>query len=196
MNKDIKNPFGLGSERNEAEIEAILKEAWDNAPEKVKEDVRKRLSAQKNQDSTLDFFNTLKENQCNELCQSGKCNADCCGCVNILESHFKLLKKLIPDNKKYYPIKIKDEGFTYIKPITENCKCVFLTDSNSCAIYNSHLRPSVCKRYGEDSKEPLFACIHINKEMEAEITEFCQTYLQRQASSGNLMASHILKSLD
>lgn len=141
-----------------------------------------------------EYFNTLKENQCHELCTSGKCKADCCGCVSFLEAHFRILKKLIPDNKEYFPVKTKENGFTYIKPVTPNFKCVFLTDSHTCAIFGSHLRPAYCKRFGEDPSEPLYACVHINEECRKEIEEFAQVYLQGLANQGNPVAKSMLKS--
>ena len=201
MNENTGIALGRGHGKSSGQLEAALKEFWNNASE----DVKNRLLEQQNQKVSVssrgahsgeffitNFFNTLKENQCNEFCQSGKCKADCCGCVNILEAHFKLLKKFIPDNKEYFPVKLKENGFTYIKPMTKNFKCVFLTDSNSCAIYGSHLRPSYCKRFGEDAKEPLYACIHINEEMKSEIEEFSKIYLQQQADLNNPIAKKLL----
>lgn len=138
------------------------------------------------------FFNTLEEGQCKGLCDSGKCSAECCGCVNIYEPYFRRLKHLIPDGKEYYPVKIKEGTETFIKPMTKNFKCVFLSDSNSCLIYNSHLRPEYCKRFGEDPTEPLFACTHINPETKEVIEDFCKTYLEGAANAGNVIAKHLL----
>lgn len=142
------------------------------------------------------YFNTLSNGECLDLCNSGKCNADCCGCVNILESHFKRLKKFIPEGKEYFLAKVKDNGDDYVKPITSNYKCVFLTDSNSCSIYNSHLRPEVCRRFGCDSREPLFACVHINQELKSEIEDFQKEFLKSQTSMGNSVAKSILTELN
>lgn len=144
----------------------------------------------------IEYFNTLVENQCRDLCTSGKCNADCCGCVSFPERHFMMLKKLIPESKEYFPAKVKEGQDTYIKPITKDCKCVFLTNKNTCAIHNSHLRPAVCKRFGEDRIEPLFACTHINQDLAEEINEFGRVYLENQANAGNSVASRILDKLN
>lgn len=184
---------------NSIDLNAIMKEAWDNAPEDVKERLRKKqnepISASFHPEEPKEYFSILEENQCKNLCSSGKCNADCCGCVNILEAHFKKLKKFIPDGKEYYPVKFKDpiDGCVYIKPMTQNYKCVFLTDSNACSIYYTHLRPSICKRFGEDKTEPLFACLHVNEEMKNEIEEFQRLYLQQQANQSNPIAKTLLQ---
>lgn len=196
----MSDTYITGLERGRAktpDLNAILEEAWENAPE----DVKQRIRAKQNQQISVSFqpeepkeyFNTLKENQCKNLCSSGKCHADCCGCVNILESHFKSLKKFIPEDKEYYPVKFKEDGYVYIKPMTKNYKCIFLNKDNSCSIYHSHLRPSICKRFGEDATEPLFACTYINEEMKSEIEEFSRLYLQQQAAQNNPIAKTLIK---
>lgn len=140
------------------------------------------------------FFNTISEEQCHQFCQSGKCKADCCGCVSLLESHFRILKKLIPVDKEYFLYKYKEsDGFNYVKPITPNYKCVFLSESNSCSIHESHLRPAICRRYGSDEVEPLYTCMYVNEEFKDIIQDFAKVYLQKQTSNGNVIASHILK---
>lgn len=139
-------------------------------------------------------LNVLEEGQCKELCQSGACNADCCGCVSFLESHFKALKKFIPDeNQEYYLEKYKDNGFKYVKPLTKNQKCVFLNKNNSCSIHHSHLRPNYCKCFGEISTNPMSACIHINKDVEKELAEFRYYFLLKEARNGNEVAKFTLE---
>jgi hypothetical protein len=164
--------------------------------EKLAEEARKNTARYAAAASQSEYFNTLQENQCHELCSSGKCKADCCGCVSFLEVAFKKLKKLIPEGTEYFLTKTKENGFTYVKPVTPNFKCVFLTKNHSCAIYNSHLRPSYCKRFGEDKVEPLYACTYINEEMKDEIQEFAKTYLAQQAGNGNPVAKRIMKQQD
>ena len=138
-------------------------------------------------------FNTLCDGQCKELCESGICKADCCGCISFREAFFKRLKHLIPDGKEYHLIPYKDKGEDYVKPMTLNGKCVFLSDTNSCVIYGHHLRPDFCKRFGEDKHEPLVACTHINQEFKEVIQEFYKVFLQGQAQRGNSIARDMLK---
>jgi hypothetical protein len=164
--------------------------------EKLAEEAHKNTARYAAATSQSEYFNTLQENQCHELCSSGKCKADCCGCASLLESSFKRLKKFIPDNTEYHLVKTKENGFVYVKPVTPNFKCVFLTKDCSCSIYNSHLRPEYCKRFGEDASEPLYACTYINEEMKEEIQEFARLYLAQQARNGNPVAKHVLKQQD
>lgn len=153
----------------------------------MNEEIEKRLELQKMNSC---YFNTLEAGECKKLCSSGACNADCCGCVPILEGYYKKLKKFIPDSKEFTEIHFTDEnGYSYIKPFTSNFKCVFLSDSNECLIYNSNLRPDICKRYGEDPREPLFACVHINKEVQSEIEQFCSLYLESKKNQVDLFRS-------
>lgn len=156
------------------QVQEILKEAENSCPK--------------------EYFNTLRPGECDLLCSSGRCNADCCGCVDFLESDFHKLKKFIPDNTVYYPHLFQSEdGSICVKPITKNFKCVFLSKENSCLIYDSTARPAYCKRFGEDKVQPLFACIHINPEMKAEIEEFARLYLANQTQDGNILAKTILE---
>lgn len=141
------------------------------------------------------YFNTLKENQCHELCSSGKCKADCCGCIDMLESYFKLLKKYIPLSKEYKIHKYKHNGYKYVKPVTLDYKCVFLSEENSCLIHDSHLRPKICQEFGMDPTEPLKACMHINEESAEIIQEFAKTQLERLKDQGNPLAKDILDGL-
>lgn len=142
--------------------------------------------------SKPEYFNILRPDECSLLCSSGKCKAECCGCVDFLEHDFRQLRKFIPDGVKYEEYKLKIGGNTYVKPLTENCKCVFLSKENSCLIYNSRLRPVYCKRFGEDRTEPLFACVHINEELTEYIDEFSRLYLLNQMQNGNPIAAEIL----
>lgn len=192
-------------ENKSIDLQSILKEAYDNAPEDLKKDLASKAEEKELASSrihaaaniTNSYFNTLEEGQCCELCKSGVCHADCCGCVSILEGHFKILKKFIPDGTEYTPIRHKgDDGMDYIKPITKSFKCVFLSKTNNCLIYKSHLRPEICKKFGEDKTEPLFACVHINPEAKKELEEFARTYLQKQSLQQNPMATHILNVMD
>jgi hypothetical protein len=164
--------------------------------EEILEEARRNTARYAAAASQSEYFNTLQENQCHELCSSGTCKADCCGCVSFLEGHFKTLKKFIPDGAEYHLTKIKENGYAYVKPVTPNFKCVFLNKDHSCAIYNSHLRPDYCKRFGEDKSEPLYACTYINQEMKAEIEAFAKLYLAQQAGAGNPVAQHMMKQID
>lgn len=150
----------------------------------MNEEIENRLKMQELAGSSISF-NTLEENQCHKLCSSGTCQADCCGCVSMREAYFKRLKKLIPTGTEYKVFTYKENGETYVKPITLNHKCVFLTKQNACIIHDSHLRPELCKRFGEDKLEPLFACIHINQEVKDEIEGFQQAYLSMCKQEGN-----------
>jgi hypothetical protein len=142
------------------------------------------------------YFKTLCEGQCKELCTSGKCKADCCECMMFLESHFKILKKFIPKGKVYYLHAYKDNGDRYVKPFTDDEKCVFLTSDNLCAIHDSHLRPELCRRLGMDGTNALFACHHINEEFKELIDEYKISYLEYLARSGNPIAAHQLKRMN
>lgn len=81
---------------------------------------------------------------CDEIIESGRCRADCCGIVPINRMVFKL-------NKRHYQVKIKDLIKTSrieIYPITEDGKCIFLNRSTyKCSIY--YQRPLICRNYGK-----------------------------------------------
>ena len=150
----------------------------------------------KKNDLDLNYFNTLKENQCFDLCTSGKCKADCCGCVQMLENYFRVLMKYIPKDTEYKIHRWKENGDYWVKPVTLNYKCVFLTSGNTCAIYKSHLRPDICKDFGTDPTEPLKACMHINEDKIDIIKEFAKTKLEQLKSAGNPIAKDILDNLE
>lgn len=177
---------------------AILKEAWESAPEEVKEKIlNQNKEIEEAKEAELpEYFRTLSEGQCKEFCTSGKCQADCCGCVPFPKQYFKALKKLIPAGNTYSPYEYRDRlnGFSYIKPLTKNGKCVFLTSENLCAIYGSHLRPQMCRNFGMDASNPLTACVHINEEFKDLIEEYGHAYLDYLASTGNSIASHIKRN--
>lgn len=143
----------------------------------------------------IPIFNTLKEGECEQFVSSGQCHGDCCGCVTFNERHFMQLKKFIPRDKEYFATKTKENGVAMVKPVTPNYKCVFLGKDSKCIIYNSHLRPQFCKDFGCNSKEPFYACPHINKEYKNELEEFAKIYLQAQSKAGNPLAMHILAQL-
>lgn len=80
---------------------------------------------------------------CEEIIESGRCSADCCGIVPINRMVFKL-------NKRHYQVKIKDLIKTSrieVYPITEDGRCIFLNRSTKrCSIYFQ--RPLICRNYG------------------------------------------------
>lgn len=158
----------------EPSIDEILKEANENYPK--------------------EYFNILRPGECDLLCSSGRCKADCCGCVSFPEKDFKKLKKFIPDDAEYYEYRFACDDVDHIKPMTANFKCVFLSKTNSCLIHDSALRPEYCKRFGEDRVQPLFACVHINQEMKAEIEEFARLYLESLAEENNAVIKAISES--
>jgi hypothetical protein len=105
------------------------------------------------------------------------------------------LKKHIPVSKEYKIHKYKHNGYTYVKPVTLDYKCVFLNSSNTCSIYKSHLRPKVCQEFGMDKTEPLKACMHINEDSADIIQEFARTQLEHLRNQGNPLAKDILDGL-
>ena len=134
-------------------------------------------------------FNTNPN--CVELIKSGKCNADCCGVVPILENYWKVLKKYAQTND-YKIFKFKYNRDTYIKAITKNFKCVFLNSENLCVIHNHHLRSWVCKIFGTDEKQPLLACPHINEDKKDYISNCADTVIQKLANMGEPASVELL----
>lgn len=114
-------------------------------------------------------FNTNPN--CQELIKSGKCKADCCGCVPLNEGYWKILKKYAQTNE-YIIFRFKHNGEKFIKAITKDFMCVFVKPDFSCAIHHSHLRCEVCKIYGTDKNEPLLACPHINEDKQDFISQY------------------------
>lgn len=74
-------------------------------------------------------FNTNPN--CVELIKQGKCKADCCGVVPIMENYWKILKKFAV-RKDYKIFKFKYCGDKFVKALTNDFKCVFLKDDFSC----------------------------------------------------------------
>jgi Fe-S-cluster containining protein len=79
---------------------------------------------------------------CLKLLREERCHANCCGCIPMSEEFFyshqkfvrRAIEELIPleDNEVY--------------PATKSGKCVFLSESNECLVYEE--RPQVCRDYG------------------------------------------------
>ena len=101
---------------------------------------------------------------CNELICNGTCKADCCGIVPMLQSSWWVVKDKVNKERKYQLQKFSQKGQTFVIPITEDFKCVFLNSENKCNIYNSPRRPNLCMLFGKVNNEPLLACPHINKD--------------------------------
>ena len=120
---------------------------------------------------------------CLELIKSGKCKADCCGVVPILEQYWKRLKKYAQTND-YTIFKFKYKGDTFIKALTKNFKCVFLNSDNLCSIHDHHLRSEVCKIFGFNEKEPLLACPHINENKKDYISNYADDFIKKLANTG------------
>lgn len=135
-------------------------------------------------------FNTNPN--CIELIKQGKCKADCCGVVPILEQYWRILKKYAQTND-YKIFKFKHNGNTYIKALTKDFKCVFLNSECLCSIHNSHLRSEICKIYGYDNKEPLLACPHINEDKKDYIAQYADEKLIQLAKMADPAAVELLK---
>ena len=129
---------------------------------------------------------------CTEFIKSGVCNADCCGCVPMLEGYFKVLKKFIPSDKKYEKTTFKIDGQKWVKALSPDFKCAFLDKNNFCTIHNSHLRPDVCKKYGSSKIEPLLACPHINEDKKQYISDVADKTLARLVDINDPIALEML----
>ena len=134
-------------------------------------------------------FNTHPN--CVELIKQGKCKADCCGVVPIMENYWKILKKFAV-RKDYKIFKFKYCGDKFVKALTSDFKCVFLKDDFSCAIHNSNLRSDVCKKYGLDENEPLLACPHINEDKKDFISDYADNKLKQLAKMADPAAVEYL----
>lgn len=128
---------------------------------------------------------------CVELIKQGKCKADCCGVVPIYEPYWKRLKKYAL-TKDYEIFKFKYQGETFVKALTKEFKCVFLSPDYKCAIHNSPLRSEVCKKYGLDDNEPLLACPHINEDKKDFISDYADNKIKELAKMADPAALELL----
>lgn len=114
-------------------------------------------------------FNTNPN--CTELIKSGKCKADCCGCVPIPERYWQRLKKLVRDKEyKQMPFTTPN-GQKWVAAVSKDLKCVFLDSECKCLIYKSPMKPPICNQYGLNSTETLLACPHINEDKKQLISD-------------------------
>lgn len=135
------------------------------------------------------FFNTNPN--CAEIIKQGKCKADCCGCVPMYERYWERLKKYA-QTSDYKLLKFKRNGTKFINAVTKNFKCVFLKTDYSCAIYHSHLRSDICKKYGTNETESLLACPHINEDKAGFIFQYTDKTLKQLAKIPDPAAIELL----
>ena len=128
---------------------------------------------------------------CKDLIQKGICKADCCGCVPIYAGYWERLKKYA-QTKNYKLFKFTHKGEKFIKPITEDFKCIFVKNDYSCAIHHTKLRPDVCIKFGTDKKEPLLSCPHINKDKQKYILEAEKNIINKLAGKGDKCAKELI----
>lgn len=134
-------------------------------------------------------FNTNPN--CVELIKTGKCKADCCGVVPILENYWKVLKRHAQTNE-YKIFKFKYNRDTFIKALTKDFKCVFLNSENLCAIHNHHLRSQICKIFGTVENQPLLACPHINEDKKDLISNYADNVIKKLANMGEPASVELL----
>jgi hypothetical protein len=86
-----------------------------------------------------------KPNCRNLLCL---CGARCCECVPFHQQRWLQVKKFIPKGKKYTLVPY-DTYRKLVQPQTEDGKCVFLGEDRLCLIYDTGLRPRICRTFAD-----------------------------------------------
>lgn len=96
---------------------------------------------------------------CKKLCDSGKCDAQCCGPVPFPVDAFNKYAYRA-GVKKWEKLELMQDkaGQKYVLAKTKDLDCIFL-DKNSCTIYED--RPEVCKLFGTSEE---LKCPHLTKQ--------------------------------